>query len=538
MRTPSTGTLAASTTRLEASFPDLGAARTPVGSPAHIFLGNRRIWTFQVGPQDWDSPTSTLGIDWPPSLVPHLSGVGTLRLEIYPELISPAAHVAEGAVQFGDAATELTMVDPLTGEALIVNKWGRLTKSFESATGELKNEVLNSTHRMVALLKDALGLEVFISGGTLLGMIRDGELIHPEDGAELAYLSPHRNPSDIVLESYRVEQVLKENGVKTIRHSGGHLQLTFGGTGYTDGHSLDLVANFVCEGWFYGNFHARKRAASITVLPIKTIVHGSLELPVPANSGQMLAAIYGPGWETPDPAHALDTPEPAARRFYWWLNHFDMFRADWEDYHRRLISHGTGSEPTTMGQWLLAELAPGSTVLELGCGVGADALALAAAGHRVLACDYSRSAIAAGTPAKGAPGPDTTARFEVANLNSVRDMAVIVKRAAELAGPGQPVQVYSRNVFDTLHYLGRDTALLTISHLLARGGNAYLQVRNPKMGPGTRDAHEPLGERIFEPWEFSTRLAHYGLEIVKSNFVTEPGSSGSTLSYVLGKVSK
>ena len=186
------------------------------------------------------------------------------------------------------------------------------------------------------------------------------------------------------------------------------------------------------------------------------------------------------------------------------------------------------------------ELAPGSAVLELGCGLGTDSLFLADAGHRVLGVDFSRPAIARGARMAtekhaGDSSTDGSVHFEVANVNSIRNIAATLKHMVELACPGTPVTVVSRNLFDNLHYLGRDNALLAISHLLDRGGQAYLQVRNPKMGLVSRDPREPVGEQIFDPWEFSERLAHFSLNIVANNFLVEPGSAGTTLSYILGK---
>lgn len=532
------GALSSSSTRLITSLPRNSA---PVGSLAYVFLGGRRLWTFRVEAGHWDAGTGTFDVGWPTALVPHLSGVGAARLEIRATPDTPALYIAEGTLDFGGGTKELQLLDPLTGSELVVNKWGRLAKSFEAADEPLQREVMKSADRLMSLLKESLGLNLFLTGGTLLGIVRDGKLISSDDDADLAYVSKHENPSDIVLESYKVERLLTENGLTTVRHSSGHLQVMFGGATYNDAYYVDIFTYFVTDGWFYGTFHARAKAEDVTVLPLGTVVHHGLELAVPANTDQMLAAIYGPGWRTPDPAFQFFTPESAGRRFYWWLNHFDQFREDWEDFHRGQLSEKSQPAPSALSRWLAAELEPDSAVLELGCGLGGDAVALATAGHRVLAVDYSRPAVAHGSAHAdsqrdaASPSLKLDVRFEVANANSIRDMAVTLKGAAELAGPGVPVSVVSRNLFDNLHYLGRDNALEVISHLLSRGGNAYLQMRNPKIGSATRRSHEPVGERIFDPWEFTGRLAHYGLEIVKTNFFVEPDSAGSTLSYILGK---
>lgn len=514
---------------------------SPIGALCDIAFDDRRIWTFRVSGDQWDAATGTLAVAWPPALAPHLTGSTAAKLEVRAAAGAPPSSSASANLAFGPGTQPLRLTDPLTGAELVVNKWGRLAKSFEAGDDTLKESVLDSALELVEAARRTLGLELFATGGTLLGLVRDGKLIATDDDADLAYVSSHANPSDVVLESYALERALAAEGFATVRHSSGHLQVMFGGTALSDGYYVDIFTYFVTEGWFHGTFHAREKAEDVTVFPLGSVTAGKQSLPAPANPDQMLAAIYGHGWRTPDPAFAFVTPESAGRRFYWWLNHFDMFREDWEDYHRSLIGAGAPDSPSALALWLGENTAPATTVVEFGAGLGADARYLAGHGHPVLAADFSRPAVvrsrdlASGTETAGSA---VTPQFEVANNNSVRDMAGIVKQAAAMAGPGAPIDVVARNLFDNLHFLGRDTTLMSISHLLDRGGRAYLQMRNPKANPLARNLHEPAGERIFEPWEFTRRLAFYGLEVELTNFFTESGPAGSTISYIIRKAQR
>ena len=78
-----------------------------------------------------------------------------------------------------------------------------------------------------------------------------------------------------------------------------------------------------------------------------------------------------------------------------------MSRADrehWDAHHRRF----EGSTPPPPARFLAehAELLPVGRTLELAAGSGRNALYLAARGHRVIACDASRSAVSALRAAK------------------------------------------------------------------------------------------------------------------------------------------
>lgn len=184
--TATAGSLAASPVRLSTDFSSI-RGNSPIQSLAYVFLGGRRVWTFRVEPEHWDRASSILHIDWPAALVPHLSGVSTARLEIRTTADSPATHMAGGDLHFGDSPKELQLVDPRTGDELVLNKWGRLAKSFEAARAELQRAVLESAQGLVSLLNESFGLELFITGGTLLGLVRDGKLIANDDDADLAW---------------------------------------------------------------------------------------------------------------------------------------------------------------------------------------------------------------------------------------------------------------------------------------------------------------------------------------------------------------
>lgn len=63
----------------------------------------------------------------------------------------------------------------------------------------------------------------------------------------------------------------------------------------------------------------------------------------------------------------------------------------WEKRYRGISTHR--GKPHGLAEELEGYLAPRSTVLELGCGDGRDALHLAQSGHRVIACDFSDTAL-------------------------------------------------------------------------------------------------------------------------------------------------
>lgn len=494
-------------------------AEDPRDALCRISFEGRRIWTARANAGGWDSSTGELTLPWPAALAPHLAGWAAVEVEV---AHGDGDRRFAAEVQFGDSEERFTLLDPASGLPLIVNKWGRLAKSFEGKSADFIDHVLDSTEELITLLRESMHIELFVTGGTLLGPVRDGRVMPNDDDADLAYLSEHENPSDVASESFAMERLLKSRGFDVVRHSSGHLQIMFPGHALTDDYYVDIFSYFVCNGWFYGTFHARERAEEVPIYPLGTVSVNERSMPAPADPAAMLAAIYGPSWRTPDPAFRFVTPEPAARRYYWWLNHFDADREDWEDHHRGLIAAGNISdEPSAFALWVADHLTDGSSVVEFGCGLGAAARHYASVGHRVFATDYSRPAIHYSQSGLGNGNPE----FVQANQYSPREMAAVLRRSAAL--PGQ-IDVVSEHLFDGMHYWGWDVTMKITRHLLNRGGCAFFSVGS---GAGTDcKGSEPRGAQLFDKSDFEHRLTDHGLELLDRRDA-EPEACENTENY-------
>ncbi|MEC5200573.1 SAM-dependent methyltransferase [Arthrobacter sp. PL16] len=436
-------------------------ARVPSGDALSVLLDGRRIWSVRAPRPD----DGALVIEWPAALSERFTGRARLAVE------HAGREIAAGTVAFDDGS-DFDLCEPGTGIPQVVNKWGRIARSFEGRDAALIEHVLDEAEHLIDALRRTVGVELFVTGGTLLGPVRNGRIMAHDDDADLAYLSAHTNPSDVVLESFRIERALVDQGYEVVRHSSGHLQLMFPGGTVTDHFYLDIFTYFECDGWFYGTFHARERADTVTIHPLKPLSVNGRMLPGPAEPAQLLTAIYGPSWEVPDPTFTFVTPPAAFRRYYWWLNHFDVDRENWEDHHRAEIEGGPALVSSALAVATAAQLPPSSTVLDLGCGLGADACYLAERGHRVLAVDYSRPALA--WAQEHLARDDDAVLFERVNLTMARHALHLRRRCAELDGT---VHVHANHLFNALNPLGWDTTLLLIKHLLATpGSRAFLEV--------------------------------------------------------------
>jgi SAM-dependent methyltransferase len=476
------------TMRVDASTLAVSGGGLSADATIAVLLAGRRIWSFRVSAAQVRRGESYFAIDWPPTVAERLSGHAVFSIEKDGETIVPPTPVA-----FGSHEGDVTLDDPVTGAPLVVNKWGRIAPTFAGREESFVDDLLDEAEKLERLVRTDLGVDLFVTGGTLLGPVREGRIMPGDDDVDFAYLSAHDNPSDVVLESFRMERALVAAGYEIVRLSGGHLQLMFPGASVSDRFYIDIFTYFVSNGWFYGTFHARERASRVGLLPLRPIDVNGRRLPGPAEPEELLAAIYGPHWRTPDPAFTFETPPSALRRFRGWLDDFNMDRENWEDFHRATIARGDESSPTEFAPSDFAvatadRLEPRSRVIELGCGLGNDARYLASRGHDVLAVDYSRPALAfarerAAADAANAETP-TTPRFERLNLNLDGDALRVL---GDELGRGEPVYVYGRSILDALSARATDVTMRLLRQLLRHPeSRAFIEVEAGGRSRGRR----------------------------------------------------
>jgi SAM-dependent methyltransferase len=465
------------TMRVDASTLAVSGGGLSADSTIAVLLGGRRIWSFRVAAAHVRRGESFFSIDWPPTVAERLSGRAVFSIEKDGERIVPPTPVV-----FGTDDREVTLDDPVTGAPLVVNKWGRIAPTFAGREASFVDDLLDEAETLERLVRTQLGVDLFVTGGTLLGPVRDGHIMPGDDDVDFAYLSAHDNPSDVVLESFRMERALVAAGYEIVRLSGGHLQLMFPGHSVSDRFYIDIFTYFVCNGWFYGTFHARERASRVGLLPLRPLDVNGRRLPGPAEPEELLAAIYGPHWRTPDPAFTFETPPSALRRFRGWLDDFNMDRENWEDFHRAEIARAAEESPSEFATATAARLERGASVIELGCGLGADARYLASREHEVLAVDYSRPALAFAEAASGGAGQRP--RFERVNLNLDRDAVRVV--GDEIASGGA-VYVYGRSLFDALSARATRVTIRLLRQLLRHPeSRAFIEIETGGRSRGRR----------------------------------------------------
>jgi SAM-dependent methyltransferase len=439
-----------------------------------VLFDGRRI--FSVGPDK--KGVVPAHVPWPEPMLRFLDGVAEVTLRDH----RTSEALWSDTVVFAGGSGPIRIEDA-EGRPVALTKWGRLNHPFDASDRDAIEGYLDQVEEVLAFLRDDCGRPAFLSYGSLLGAVREGGLIGHDVDVDVGYLSARTHPADVLLESYAIERRLRAHGWRVRRENGGFLALFLAQNDGTT-RNLDVFTCFQVEDHLYQVHDTRIPGDATLVAPVRPVSFEGRELPGPARAEAMLEAAYGPGWRVPDPAFSFTTPRATRRRIMGWLGGIRDERDHWNDRWRKVADDDAPSGPSDLAGWAeqhwTASGPVPAQVVELGCGLGADAVHLAGQGYDVVAADLSAAALRSGRARARAAGVEVD--FVEWNLNSLRET---LARSALLARGPAPRAVYARGLVDALPGRTRPQLWTATTMLLAAGGRAYLELRTAP-DPATR----------------------------------------------------
>jgi hypothetical protein len=183
----------------------------------------------------------------------------------------------------------------------------------------------------------------------------------------------------------------------------------------------------------------------------------------------MLAAAYGESWRVPDPAFHFDPPETTVRRLNGWFRGLRVGRARWDRIYSRVLRKMPGPSPFI--EWVASMEGALGTFVDVGCGRGADAIAMSERGEPSLGLDFQPRAFA---EAQKRSADNHLLTFWTLNLLEIRQVlavgAIIARR------PGRTV-ITARHLVDATKKPARDRLWRMCRMMLAgpEGGKLYLE---------------------------------------------------------------
>jgi SAM-dependent methyltransferase len=218
-------------------------------------------------------------------------------------------------------------------------------------------------------------------------------------------------------------------------------------------------------------------------------------VPAPAVPADWLSACYGPNWATPDPSFRFETPLSTRRRFRNWFGSQNGNRMYWEElWGETAATPAPAASDRAFARGVIALLPDGAPVLEIGCGAGGLATAVARSGHETLALDYSFRALALAREHSSAP------HWRHGNAY---DRRRLLELGAELVRDGRSWHVVLDHLLDIITAEGRANVFLLLRQMLEPGAFAiatidtnFVTARHSHTDP--LSWHYPVSELIGE----------------------------------------
>jgi hypothetical protein len=434
-----------------------------VVDPVVVSFEGRYVWSFSA-PRDGVHTRGGWQVPWPEMMRTKLDGTTQVRIagSIDEDVLF------EGPVSFRGNAEPLDFRDA-QGHPLAIDSAGHLTRVFSETGDDVRRHIVEGTARAIADLRDKVGIDAHVSYGCLLGAVREGRMIGHDSDSDLAYVSAHTHPADIIRESFRMEREMRELGWKVVRMSGADLKLFLP---LPDGRNVhvDVFGAFHVGEVFYQLGGRSGHLPREALTPVSTVTLEGVELAAPADPEAVLEFLYGPSWRVPDPSFQPVDPQPGLRRLDGWMRGFRTHVIPWNELLRYRRSE-VPQRGSSFAPWVHARIPADARVVDLGSGNGRDSTWFAGHGHPVVAFDFAGAAVrqtGRRLARKGVTDPDV----RVVLFNDTRS---VLLAGAELAREATPPHLYARGLVGCLDEEARRNLWRLGSMALRRGGSLFLE---------------------------------------------------------------
>lgn len=445
-----------------------------------VLFDGRRIWSFWLlrdSVQAEEHDANRL-VRWPRSLRKYLDGRARLVVR---EHVGEAV-VFDEDVRLGTSDREISVTDD-EGRELATDKTGELHRVFAGGDSRDREALLDTIEDVIGAMRE-IDVHAFPAYGTLLGAVRNGKLIGHDSDADLAYVSAHTTPVDLIRESYRIDRHLRGHGYSVQRHSAFAMKIYVEEADGSE-RGLDVFGAAFVDDRLYVMGEIGVEFTREQVYPLGQCTLEGRTLPAPADADAWLEITYGPSWRVPDPAFHFGTPTSTRRRLDGWFRGTRRFRDDWDRFWQRGRNEPKVA-PSRFARWVHDQEPAADVVVDIGSGRGLDPMWHSTQQRRAIGLDYSHNAIRHARGWAQSLGYD--AEFETLNLCDMRSVLAVGAWISRL--PGRRA-VTARLLVCSLDRRGRRNFWRLCGMASRDGSRIYLQILDPEQ-PGSGAPYQRL----------------------------------------------
>jgi len=177
-----------------------------------------------------------------------------------------------------------------------------INRVFSLMHDDEKTNIATQLSKLMEELRSDLGLETFMTSGTLLGAKRSGELLPHDDDVDISYLSNETTESGVLAERQRLYEYLSDKGMSPkISGRGTHVQARL-----VPSLTIDFFVAFRQGDIIDVSPLPRTKILVSDILPLKTLELYGVQINAPANVDALLTNNYGTNWRVRDPSWRFD----------------------------------------------------------------------------------------------------------------------------------------------------------------------------------------------------------------------------------------
>lgn len=376
-------------------------------------------------------------------------------------------------------------------KGFIFTSYGKLNRPLNVRSDFQKGfiEVLTELQPAVS---EALGLELFITYGTLLGCVREGDFIAHDQDFDLTYISRESSPDAVKAENIEFCKFLIGRGYSGIVHK--HC------FGVTSPFRFDVYYSWFAEdGRFQTSFgyHGKEAQRSEGFFTFEEGRLGDFTVRVPLAAEEILAQLYGDTWRIPDPgfSHYARQTKQQTRKFdpAYLLDDERVREMHWHQFYTR----NDQPVPSSFAGFVLRSIPAPDLILDVGCGTGRDTVHFANSGIEVIGIDASPVAIEKAE--RHRDSAKASCRFMVADLARAEEIGRVLAGLPPVEAP----TVYLRFFFHAVPEEVEDRLLTALSE---RFGSFTLaaEFRTEQPQPGARQHYHY--RRCIDPDRLQAKL--------------------------------
>ena len=364
------------------------------------------------------------------------------------------------------------LMEKLGSGYIITPKHGAIFKPVRKRDGLA--HALASVEAYGRIFKEVVGKDLFICYGTLLGHVRDGDLIEHDDDIDLCFLADSNGWPGALAEFKAAVERLRSAGERI--HVDNAVQFHW----YSKtGGALDIFMGWL-EDDYLNMFEAGGVLPRGRILPLRQQRFQGTDVLVPNDPEALLQIIYGEGWRVPDPNFQWRRTPEIAERMELYRNAVADINRDgrgryWSQFYERRQRTVT---PSSFAASVATELTGRCWIADVGCGDGRDAFFLASLGHHVLGLDAAETVIRR-NEAFAKDGKRERVAFRQADVSKPGVLKAALRHHLEAASSASGFVVYGRFLMHAVTDDEERTILEALAELPS-GSRCYFEFRTAK----------------------------------------------------------